>query len=100
MSQSSRGELVVKSVATAVVATAIVETGLGLSKSLAKQPIVLFSLGLLAGYFTHKYRKEIITLASHTTEQSKDFIVQQKNNISEMLAEINGSGEEQKGDIE
>ena len=88
MSQSSKGELAVKSVATAVVATAIVETGLGLSKSLAKQPIILFGLGLVAGYFTHKYRKEIITLAGHTTEQSKDFILQQKNNVSELLAEI------------
>lgn len=94
MSQSSKGELVVKSVATAVVATAIVETGLHFSKTLAKQPVVMFGLGLVAGYFTHKYRKEIITLASHTTEQSKDFIVQQKNNISELLTEIQSSGEQ------
>lgn len=95
MSQSSKGELVVKSVATAVVATTIVETGIGLSKTLAKQPVILFGLGILAGYFTHKYRKEIITITSHTAEQSKDFIVQQKNHISNMLAEIHGSGEQQ-----
>jgi uncharacterized membrane protein len=94
VSQSSKGELVVKSVATAVVATAIVETGIGFSKSLVKQPVVLFGLGILAGYFTHKYRKEIIAITSHTAEQSKDFIVQQKNHLSELLAEIQGSDEQ------
>lgn len=94
MSQSSKGELVVKSVATAVVATAIVETGIGFSKSLARQPVVLFGLGILAGYFTHKYRKEIIAITSHTAEQSKDFIVQQKNHLSELLTEIQSSDEQ------
>jgi len=93
MSQSSKGELIVKSVATAVVATVIVETGLSLSKTLTKQPIILFGLGIMAGYFTHKYRKEIIAISSHTAEQGKDFIVQQQKHLSEMLAEIHGSGE-------
>ena len=94
MSQSSKGELVVKSVATAVVATAIVESGLSLVKTIAKQPIVLFALGVGLGFFTHKYRKEIITLTSHTAEQSKNFIVQQKNHLSEILAEVHGSSEQ------
>jgi predicted hydrocarbon binding protein len=95
VTQSSKGELVVKSVATAVVATAIVESGLSLSKTLARQPIIVFSLGLMAGYFTHKYRKEIIAMTTHTAEQGKDFIVQQKQHLSELLAEVQGS-EEQK----
>ncbi|MCX7066985.1 MAG: hypothetical protein NTW85_04770 [Methylococcales bacterium] len=91
MSQSSKGELVVKSVATAVVATAIVESGLSFGKTIAKQPIVLFGLGIALGYFTHKYRKEIISITSHTAEQGKDFIVQQKNHLSELLAEAQGN---------
>ncbi len=94
MSQTSKGEVVVKSVATAVVATAIVETGLGISKTLAKQPVILFSLGIALGYFTHKYRKEIIAMTTHTAEQGKDFVQQQKNHISDFLAEIQGSGTE------
>jgi hypothetical protein len=93
VSQSSKGELVVKSVATAVVATAIVETGLTLSKTLAKQPIIMFGLGIMIGCFTHKYRKEIIAISSHTAEQGKDFIMLQKNHLSDMLAEIHGNGE-------
>lgn len=99
MTQASKGELVVKSVATAVVATSIVETGLVLSKTIAKQPVVLFGLGVIMGFFTHKYRKEIIAISTHTAEQGKDFIVQQKNNISDMLAEIHGNVDQKDTDI-
>lgn len=98
MTQTSRGELVVKSVTSAVVATAIVETGVGLSKSIAKQPVVLFGLGVMLGYFTHKYRKEIIAISTHTAEQGKDFIVQQKNHLSDMLAEIHDNAEQKDHD--
>lgn len=91
MSQTSRGEVVVKSVATAVVATAIVEAGISLSKAVAKQPIVLFGLGIVSGYLTHKYRKEILAISSHTAQQSKEFIVQQKQHIENMLDEIRHS---------
>jgi len=99
VSSSSKGELVVKSVATAVVATAIVESGQSIVKTLAKQPVLLFSLGIVLGYFTHKHRKEIISITTHTAEQGKDFIVQQKNHLSEMLSDIHGRGE-QKGDAD
>jgi hypothetical protein len=94
VTQTSTGELVVKSVATAVVATAIVETGISFSKTIARQPVVLLGLGMILGYVTHKYRKEIIAISSHTVEQGKDFIVQQKNNLGEILAEIHGNGEQ------
>jgi hypothetical protein len=94
MNQSSKGELVVTSVATAVVATAIVQAGQTISKTLARQPVILFGLGIALGYFSHKYRKEIIAISSHTTGQGKHFIVQQKNNLSEILAEIQSSGEQ------
>lgn len=94
MSQSSKGELVVKSVATAVVATAIVESGQSIVKSLAKRPIVLFGLGIALGYFTHKYRKEIISMTTHTAEQGKDFILQQKQHISNMLADVQHTDEQ------
>jgi hypothetical protein len=98
VSQASKGELVVKSVATAVVATIIVEAGLSISKTLTKQPVILFGLGLLTGYMTHKYRKEIIILSSHTAEQSKDFIVQQKNHLREFLAEADSSNNTEQKD--
>lgn len=86
--QTSKGELVVKGVATAVAAATIIETGKGVMATLARQPLVMFSLGIAAGILTHKYRKEIILITGKTAEQSKDFVLKQKENIKDLLAEI------------
>ena len=93
-SHSSKGELVVKGVATAVAATTIIETGKGVLVSLARHPLVIFGLGIAAGYLTHKYRKEIISITSKTAEQSKDFVLRQKENIKDLLAETQENTEE------
>lgn len=92
-SHSSKGELVVKGVATALAAATIIETGKGVMSTLVKQPIVMFGMGVAAGYFTHKYRKEIISIASKTAEQGKDFILQQKEHIKDLLAETREGAE-------
>lgn len=84
---SSKGELVVKGVATAVAAATIIETGKGVMATLAKHPLVIFSLGIAAGFLTHKYRKEIILVTSKTAEQSKDFVLKQKENLKDLIAE-------------
>ena len=86
-SQTSKGELVVKGVATAVAASAIIQSGKGIISTLARHPFVMFGLGIAAGYLTHKYRKEIISITSKTTEQSRDFVLRQKENLKELLAE-------------
>ena len=93
-SHSSKGELVVKGVATAVAATAIIETGKGVLITLARHPLVIFSLGVAAGYLTHKYRKEIISVTSKTAEQSKNFVLRQKENIKDLIAETHENTEE------
>jgi hypothetical protein len=93
MSQASKSESVIKSISNAVVATAIVESGLSLGKTIARQPVVLFGLGLILGYLSHKYRKEIIAIGSYTAEQSNDFIKQQKNNINNLLVETQDKAE-------
>jgi hypothetical protein len=84
---SSKGELVVKGVATAVAASTIIQTGKGVMTTLAKHPIVMLSLGIAAGYLAHKYRKEIISVTSKTAGQSKDFVLRQKENLKDMIAE-------------
>ena len=86
-SQTSKGELVVKGVATAVAASAIIQSGKGVMSLLGRHPLVVFGLGITAGYLTHKYRKEIISITSKTTEQSRDFMLRQKENLKELLAE-------------
>ena len=91
---SSKGELVVKGVATAVAAATIIETGKGVMTTLAKHPLIMFSLGIAAGFLTHKYRKEIILITSKTAEQSKDFVLRQKEHINDLLAESQENTEE------
>jgi hypothetical protein len=91
---SSKGDLVVKGVATAVAASTIIQTGKGVMTTLAKHPIVMFSLGIAAGYLAHKYRKEIISITSKTAGQSKDFVLRQKENLKDLIAEAQVDTEE------
>jgi len=93
-SQSSKGELIAKGVATAVAATTIVQTGKGVMATLAKHPLVMFTLGIAAGYLAHKYRKEITSITSKTAEQSKDFVLRQKENLKDLFAETQEDAEE------
>jgi hypothetical protein len=92
--QSSKIEVVAKGVATAVAATTIVQTGKGVMTTLARHPLVMFSLGIAAGYLAHKYRKQIISITSKTTEQSKDFVLRQKENLRDLIAESMEDSEE------
>jgi len=54
---------------------------------LAKNPIVVFSLGVAAGIVIHKYRKEIISGATDLAEKGKDFVLQQRENLEDLIAE-------------
>jgi hypothetical protein len=94
-SNSSKVEVIAKGVTTAVAATTIVQTGKGVMSSLAKHPLVMFGLGIAAGYLAHKYRKEIISISSKTAEQGKDFVLRQKENLKDLLAEAQEDTEEE-----
>ncbi|MFM8330659.1 MAG: hypothetical protein ACKN9T_03125 [Candidatus Methylumidiphilus sp.] len=59
---------------------------------LAKHPVITFSLGLAAGFFIHKYRKEIIQAASELSEKGKDFVLEQKENLADIIAETQETG--------
>jgi hypothetical protein len=74
-------------IVTGVVVTTIVETGKGAVGLLAKNPLVVLSAGVMAGYFAHKYRKEIIVSSNKVAEQGKEFISRQKKSFSELLSE-------------
>ncbi|MGR8998267.1 MAG: hypothetical protein ACU88J_04385 [Gammaproteobacteria bacterium] len=90
----SKGDMMVKGVATAVAASTIIQTGKGAMNTLAKHPLVMFSLGIAAGFLVHKYRKEIISITSKTAGQSKDFVLRQKENLKDLLAETQEDAEE------
>lgn len=55
-------------------------------------PLVLFGLGVAVGYTIHKYRKEIIHSANRAAEKSKDFVLQQRENLEDLVGD-NPAGE-------
>ncbi|QXP92292.1 hypothetical protein [Methylococcus capsulatus] len=78
---------VAKGAAVGAAATAGTHTGRSLFKRVFTHPLVLFGLGMAAGYYIHKYRKEIIGSAMSVAEGGKDFILQQRENLEDLLAE-------------
>ena len=85
--RSSKGEVIVKVVATAMAVSSIKHVGKDVMTALTKHPLVMFSLGIAVGYLAHKYRKKIISITDKTAEQSKDFVLRQKENIKGLFTE-------------
>ena len=71
---------------TAAVAAATPQ-GRGFMGFLARHPLVIFGLGVAVGYLAHKYRKEIIDSATRASEKGKDFVLNQKENLEDLVAE-------------
>lgn len=61
--------------------------GRGLLAGALRNPLVLFAAGVAAGYLLHKYQKEIIVAVSKATGLGRDFALQQKESLADMLAE-------------
>jgi hypothetical protein len=59
----------------------------GFMSILTRHPLLVFGLGVAAGYYAHKYRKEIIESATLVTEKGKDFVLNQKENLEDLVAE-------------
>lgn len=71
----------------AAVVTAGSHTGRTFMGRIFRHPVVLFGLGVAVGYSIHKYRKEIIQAANDAAEKSKDFVLQQRENLEDILEE-------------
>lgn len=76
-----------KQVMAGTLATATVSTGGKLMSKAAKHPVLVFGLGMVAGFFVYKYRKDIIASANKTMDAGKDFILNQKENLEDIVAE-------------
>lgn len=53
---------------------------------LSKHPVLVFGLGLVAGFYVHKYRREIIESTMALTEKGQDFVKQQAENLEDIVA--------------
>lgn len=54
---------------------------------LLRNPLVFVAAGLAAGYLLHKYEKEIVEAVSRATGMGKDFMLHQKENLDDLIAE-------------
>jgi hypothetical protein len=72
----------------ATMAAAGVAAGRGLvGGALLRNPLVLLAGGLAAGYLLHKYQKEIVLAVTKATGMGKDFVLEQKENLNDLVAE-------------
>ncbi|GFO72389.1 hypothetical protein BJAS_P2592 [Bathymodiolus japonicus methanotrophic gill symbiont] len=63
------------------------QTGKTIMSKITKHPLLLIGIGVVAGYYAHKYRKEIISSVTSVGDKGKDFVLQQKENLEDMVAE-------------
>lgn len=54
---------------------------------LLRNPLVLFAGGIAAGYLLRKHEKEILAMLSKLSGMGKDFVLQQKENLDDLMAE-------------
>jgi hypothetical protein len=55
--------------------------------SIIRHPLVWFALGAAAGYYGYKYRKEIAAAVAKGTDMGRDFVLQQRESLSDLLEE-------------
>jgi hypothetical protein len=61
--------------------------GKGLLGGLFRNPLVVLAAGVAAGYLVFKYEKEIVETAAKLTGMGKDFVLHQKENLDDLIAE-------------
>ncbi|MGZ4958862.1 MAG: hypothetical protein ACXV7J_06400 [Methylomonas sp.] len=96
MAPATNGEILVRGVAMGIIISGITRASRSITGVLIKHPLALFSTGVLTGYLTHKYRKEIVTLASRTAVESKNVVLRQREHLSDFIAEINEENQERR----
>ncbi len=62
---------------------------------LLRNPLLLLAGGLAAGYLLHKYEKEIVLAVSKASGMGKDFVLHQKENLEDLVAEAQESEAQQ-----
>ena len=58
----------------------------GISRYLT-HPLVMFAAGAAVGYYGYKHRKEIAEAIARASDMSKDFMLQQKETLEDVMEE-------------
>ncbi len=78
-------------VLTGVIATVLVVSAEKLIQKIARQPLLVFGFGVVSGLAVYKYRKHILETTSKTLDQSKALVLEQKEKLLDLIAEVNES---------
>ncbi len=84
---AKNGDSMSKEIFKGSIASAVVYSGSKVMSVAVKNPVVVFGLGLVSGFLIHKYRKEIISSTTKVVDAGKDFVLQQKENLEDLVAE-------------
>ncbi len=96
MAPATTGEILVRGVAMGIIISTITHASRSITRALIGYPLTLFSTGIVTGYLAHKYRKEIITVASRTAVESKNVVLRQKEHLNDFIAEIREENQEKR----
>ncbi len=58
-----------------------------LGGALLRNPLVLLAAGIAVGYYLHKHQDEIVLAMSKATGMGKDFLLQQKESLADLVEE-------------
>ncbi|MGB4497585.1 MAG: hypothetical protein WBI40_02700 [Methylococcaceae bacterium] len=88
---AKNGDSMSKEIFKGSIASAVVYSGSKVMSIAVKNPVVVFGLGLVSGFLIHKYRKDIIASTTKVVDAGKDFVLQQKENLEDLVAETKES---------
>lgn len=81
----------------AVAAAAGLLAGRGLLRTIVGHPLVMLTTGIAAGYLVHKYQREIVATAIKATDMAKDFALEQREKLSDLIEEAKETEEQRMG---
>ncbi len=58
-----------------------------LGGALLRNPWVMLAAGMIAGYYLHKHQDQIVLALSKASGMGKDFILQQKESLADLIEE-------------
>lgn len=82
-----QADMIARGLTTSIVVSTIIHAGRGIVVAATRKPVIMFGLGVVAGYFVHKYRREIVSASRTTLEESRDFVLRQKDHLQNLIEE-------------